>query len=120
MTRLLPPAKSTRPAVEGFTAGKDAAEAKQEQRDMVALTLGIEEELQDAALQEAALKLLRTRSCNLKLAKALQEDAAARGENISLETAIQRSMKDNLGFQLTAFNAIREKYPNLDPQLFKL
>ena len=113
-------AKSARPAVEGFTARKDAAEAKQEQRDMVALTLGLEEKkTQDAALQEAALKLLEDKDpATLKLAKALQEDAAARGENISLETAIQRSMRKTApGFQLTAFNAIREKYPNLDPAI---
>lgn len=113
-------AKSGRPAVEGFTARKDAAEAKQEQRDMVALTLGLEEKkVQDAALQEAALKLLEDKDpATLKLAKALQEDAAARGENISLETAIQRSMRKTApGFQLVAFNAIREKYPDLDPAI---
>ena len=111
-------AKSARPAVEGFTARKDAAEAKQEQRDMVALTLGIEEKkVQDAALQEAALKLLEDKDpATLKLAKAVQAEAAAKGEQISLSEAIKRTYRQTTpGFQARAFDAIMAEYPNADP-----
>ena len=111
-------AKSARPAVEGFTARKDAAEAKQEQRDMVALTLGLEEKkTQDAALQEAALKLLEDKDpATLKLAKAVQAEAAAKGEQISLSEAIKRTYRQTTpGFQARAFDAIMAEYPNADP-----
>lgn len=113
-------AKSARPAVEGFTARKDAAEAKQEQRDMVALTLGMEEKkTQDAALQEAALKLLENKDpATLKLAKAVQAEAAAKGEQISLSEAIKRTYRQTTpGFQSRAFDAIMAEYPNADPLL---
>ena len=58
---------------------------------MVALTLGLEEKkTQDAALQEAALKLLEDKDpATLKLAKAVQAEAAANGEQISLSEAIK-------------------------------
>ena len=111
-------AKSARPAVEGFTTRKDAAEAKQEQRDMVALTLGMEEKkTRDAALQEAALKLLEDKDpATLKLAKAVQAEAAANGEQISLSEAIKRTYRQTTpGFQARAFDAIMAEYPNADP-----
>ena len=112
--------KSARPAVEGFTARKDAAEAKQEQRDMVALTLGIEEKkVQDAALQEAALKLLEDKDpATLKLAKAVQAEAAAKGEQISLSEAIKRTYRQTTpGFQSKAFDSIMAEYPDANPLL---
>ena len=112
--------KSARPAVEGFTARKDAAEAKQEQRDMVALTLGIEEKkVQDAALQEAALKLLEDKDpATLKLAKAVQAEAAAKGEQISLSEAIKRTYRQTTpGFQAKAFDSIMAEYPDANPLL---
>tara|TARA_A100001035_G_scaffold178622_4_gene141965 strand:- start:16713 stop:17771 length:1059 start_codon:yes stop_codon:yes gene_type:complete len=113
-------AKSARPAVEGFTARKDAAEAKQEQRDMVALTLGLEEKkTQDAALQEAALKLLEDKDpATLKLAKAVQAEAAAKGEQISLSEAIKRTYRQTTpGFQSKAFDSIMAEYPDANPLL---
>ena len=111
-------AKSARPAVEGFTARKDAAEAKQEQRDMVALTLGMEEKkTQDAALQEAALKLLEDKDpSTLKIAKALQAEAAAKGKTLSLSDAIQATYRKTMpGFQAKAYDDIMSEYPQADP-----
>lgn len=113
-------AKSARPAVEGFTTRKDAAEAKQEQRDMVALTLGMEEKkTQDAALQEAALKLLEDKDpATLKLAKAVQAEAAANGQQISLSEAIKRTYRQTTpGFQSKAFDSIMAEYPDANPLL---
>ena len=111
-------AKSARPAVEGFTARKDAAEAKQEQRDMVALTLGMEEKkTQDAARQEAALKLLEDKDpATLKMAKALQAEAASKGKTLSLSDAIQATYRKSMpGFQAKAYDDIMSEYPQADP-----
>ena len=113
-------AKSARPAVEGFTTRREAAEAKQEQRDMVALTLGMEEKkTQDAALQEAALKLLEDKDpATLKLAKAVQAEAAANGQQISLSEAIKRTYRQTTpGFQSKAFDSIMAEYPDANPLL---
>jgi len=111
-------AKSARPAVEGFTARKEAAEAKQEQRDLMALTLGLEEKkVQDAALQEAALKLLEDKDpATLKMAKALQAEAASKGKTLSLSDAIQATYRKSMpGFQAKAYDDIMSEYPEADP-----
>lgn len=110
--------KSAQPAFEGYMKREDEARAEKEKRDMLGLTLGLQEaQKEEAARQALGLKMLENKDpATLKLAKAIQADAASRGEEITLEEAVQRSKRQSApGFQLAAFQAIQAKYPELDP-----